>query len=476
MALKGNTRVTSKHSGAILKQGIILPREHPTDPNLVFVHFGDKATSNNGKVEGGIWCHNMLGSFVRYRDIQNNPVSYGSYTPALPYAPVMVLMGESGAGIPMIMGFAPTNTNTPDPENREGLHVISQSPKGSLIGIDDTTGNIHIMYEKGNSSIILGNQTISFGLNTGDASGKEGNTSINMGLGSIEFKLRDSTMKFDESGLFVNFDDGGSYFKVTKSGIEAFGEKFVKLGSKDVLSGKAKNTTFQGTTDASITANHLKLGGKTLTSITGAQIDIRSTYKIQLTAINVGVRAFSLIDIMSPMRTAFIPASDTVVTGISATAAANFSVQAPTIAFGATTILQDGIVLSNSGMGNSTSTASTTGTQAASAAVYTGFMTAFTALLIKDPSISTANQIISDTLPGTSEPALEPSGNSGNAKDKNDTKSYASVYASKFAAKNTVMEKFSIVPNLITTSRSALLSASLGNNSPFNKIQSPYLI
>jgi len=444
--------------GSIIKQGIVLPVEHSSDPNLIFVHFGDRTASPNAQLEDGVWCHNMIDNFVRYRDITNNPISYGSHTPLLPYTPVMVLMSDGGAGTNLIIGFAPTNTNTPDPENRSELHLVAQSPKGSQIAIDDKTGNIQMLYDKGNTAFVMGNQAISLEVTKGQKSGKTGDTGIHISKGSIEFRLRDSTMKFDETGLTVSFDDGGSYAKINKKGIEFHGEDYVKLTSKEQLSLKGSKLNLQGTKDASLSASQLKIGGKQLTNITGAQIDIRSMFTIQLTSLHVGLRALAMIRNVSPIKENLHPMFVTTGTSIHATAAsANISELAPTISMGATTIAQDGIVLSNMGVGASLAAAATSSTMAAAEGLHTAFIAAFTLFLNKNVAMSAASKVLADTIAGTSEPAMDPSGNAGNARNKKDTKTYASVTATKFIAKNTVMEKYTIAPNLAANSRTALL-------------------
>jgi len=447
------------NQGSIVKQGVVLPIEHDSDPNLIYVHFGDKTANIDDRLDSGIWCHNMLNNYVRYKDILNNPVSYGSHTPILPYTPVMVTMGSLGAGIPMITGFAPTNTNTPDPENRNELHVVSETPKGSIIAIDDKAGNIQLLYEKGNSSIVMGNQAIALEVTKGETSGKTGDTGIFISRGSIEFKLRDSTMKFDETGFSIGFDDSGSYVKINKKGIELHGEDFNKLTSKEQVTVKGSKMTLQGTKDASLSGNQVKVGGKQLTNITGAQIDIRSVFTVQLTGLHVGLRGFAMIREVSPIKESVHPMFDTKLVGISAITAVSHAVLAPAVSIGATTIMRDGIVLSNMGLGLSTATALTTSTLATAEALHEAFVITFTLMLTKVAPVSAANKILADLIAGTSEPAQEPSGFVSNAKDKKDKKTYGTVAATKYAAKKTLMEKYSTVSNLVAASKTALLNA-----------------
>jgi len=97
-----------------------------------------------------------------------------------------------------------------------------------------------------------------------------------------------------------------------------------------------------------------------------------------------------------------------------------------------------------------------------------------TTMLVKNAGMTAANKVIADLLAGSSEAALEPSGNAGNAKDKNDTKSYGSVAATKFLKNKYIMEKYSIVPNLIAFTANGS-SASIPYATPAGGITSAYV-
>jgi hypothetical protein len=443
----------SPSNSAVLRYGIVLPFEHPSDPSLVYVHIGEKTANPNDNLQSGIWCHNNLGTFTRFRDIENNPVSYGNYTPIQPWTPVLVLFSNGGSGPGHIIGTAPTTTDTPDPENSKDLHVLAQSPKGSYVAIDDKSGNISVMHQHGSTGIILGENQISIEANKGKSSGKEGDTAINISKGSIEFKLRDSSMKFDESGLMLGFDDGGSYIKITKSGIELHGESHVLMTSKEEVSLKGSKMTLQGTKDASLNANHLKVGGKQLTSITGAQISMESNIAIGMKGLYIDMQAGAMINQKSSVFNGEYGATALINTPVMGFKNSSFAVKSGSIALGSSAIYMDGNVVSNSGLGNSLANSTTSSTQAAHTAVTKAFQVLGTTMLTKQAGISAANKTMADTTAGTSEPAQEATGNVGGAKDKNDKKSYGSVAATKYSKKNTVMEKFSKVPNLIYQSR-----------------------
>jgi hypothetical protein len=151
--------------------------------------------------------------------------------------------------------------------------------------------------------------------------------------------------------------------------------------------------------------------------------------------------------------------ASTVETPVMAFKNATHTIKTGTFAVGSSSFLMDGNVVSNSGMGEANASVTFSNTSNAIEATHTALGTLATTLLTKQAGISGTNKVLADTIAGTSEPAQEPSGNAGGAKDKNDTKSYGSVASSKYVKKNMVMEKFSTVPNLVYKSKTNLLMA-----------------
>ncbi len=280
----------------VMKHGVVMPDENATDPSLYKVNIGDMTASADAHLSDGIWCTNGMSPFVRYRDMNNTPISMGSYTPIAPFTPVTVIIPNGGAGQGIIVGPAKTNVGLPDPENREHLHMIAQTPKKSWIAIDDKTSNIQVMFEGGQSSIVLAENLVSLEIGKGENSGVTSDTSLKISSGGFVFKTRDSTMKFDEGGFSVAFDaiegqEKASSFLVSRDSIKAQGGKSIQLNAQDSFSTKAEKITIQGIKDASISANHAKLNGAQVTSIKGNQIEVEGFWNVQLKGMHVGLQA-----------------------------------------------------------------------------------------------------------------------------------------------------------------------------------------
>ncbi len=291
-----NQNVNFMTAGDITKHGIVLPDKHPTDPSLFKVNIGDMTASANGHLEDGIWVRNAMSNFVRYRDIHNNPISYGSYVPILPFTPVSVTFPSGGAGQGIITGPAKTNVGLPDPENRDDLHMVAQTPKGSWIALDDKTQNIQIMFEGGKSSVLLSNDNITLEIGKGESSGIASDTSLSISKSTFIFKTRDAMMKFDESGFSIGFDaiegqEKSSSLLVSRDSIKLAAGKNMQLNASDSISTKAEKITLEGIKDASLVGNQVKVNGAQLTSIKGNQIELEAFWNLQLKGMHVGLQA-----------------------------------------------------------------------------------------------------------------------------------------------------------------------------------------
>jgi hypothetical protein len=461
---------SGRNSPAIMRTGIVLPNKHPTDPTLYYVAFGDKTANSDGRIDTGVWCTNSLSPFTRYRDAENNPVTYGSYTPIQPYTPVNVLVSNGGRGQSVIIGFPPTNTSTPDVSNVDSLHIVGQTPGGSVIQMDDKTGAIQLIYNKGASVISMADDMLSLEiLQGGEGSTKELNTGITLRNGGISLKLRESLLQFDEGGLMVSFNDTGSSMKITRKGVEFQGMETFKIHSDEQVSIKGSKVTIEGTKDASLTASELKVGGKQLTSITGAQINIESIFGTTIKSLAINIWALSKIQEFAAAKDTTILGMITRTAPVIADNGLSYNVVSNSFAVGSSFIGMDANIMTNMGMGTSIARPTYTSAFAANTALHVGHTTLGTAMLLKTSPIAAANKILADTIAGTSEPAQEKTGSAAGARDKDDKKSYGSVAAARFMANNFAMEKYSVVPNLVanTTNIVATANSSSSNSGNF---------
>ncbi len=460
---------TNFEEGSITRNGVVLPEEHPEDPSLYKVHFGRKTTDEVNGIEEGVWCINGINPFTRYLDINNTPISYGSYTPLQPYTPVTVTMSNGGRGMPTITGFAKTNTSIPDPENRNELHVLHKSPRGSMIAIDDNNGTVQIIHKKGETSIILGDDTISMEISNGDKSGKKADTFFSLSRGSFLWKMRDATMKFDESGFYVGDDDDSSYFKVTKDGIELHGNEYVKTTAKETVTMMSKEMTLEGTKDMSVRSSHLRVSGTQLLNLTGGSIGIEAIFSAQIKAMHISTKAQILHTVDTPNRLTRIPIYDIKTVGVYSEKSSVHTVKTSTWALGSSLIAADGLILTNMGYGNALSNSNYNIGLATTTTQEGVLIKTTTTMITKETSIAATNRVLTDTLAGTAKPAQEARGNFAKAKDKNNTKTINSVITTKLAKIESVMEAVSTVPNLVASAQSSLYRGNaLGKNKSIN--------
>ncbi len=447
----------------VLKHGVVLPDEHPSDPSLYKVNIGDMTASSNGRISDGIWCTNGMSPYVRFRDMNNNPVSMGSYTPIVPYTPVQVLFGNGGAGQGTIIGPAKTNVGLPDPENREHLHMVAQTPKNSWIAIDDKTSNIQVMFEGGSSSVVLSENVIVLDIGKGDASGKESDTSLSISKGSFIFRTRDSTMKFDESGFTIGFDaneeqEKSSSFQITRDVIKAQAGKSMQLNASDSISTKSEKVTIEGVKDASMTGNQVKINGAQITSIKGNQIEIEGFWNVQLKGMHIGVQASLMYREESSMKYVKNTTQAINTIGIAGQKASfnntwvlgtNYTIAAenattPEILFDQAlgALAMPAVIL----------------LQEASEAVYEVLKVVGQAWMLKVMPVSVLTNILGTgyAMAGAGNRSENESKFLFNTKDKNSKKNLNTGIATSFTRKNTAMENLSVVDPLIQGSLTAL--------------------
>ncbi len=459
---------------AVIKHGVILPDKHPVDPSLYKVNIGDMTASATGRMDDGIWCTNAITPYTRFRDMNNNPVSFGQYFPLIPYTPVTVLFPSGGAGQGMITALAKTNTDVPDPENRDNLYMVAQTPKGSHIAIDDKTNNIQIVFEKGNTSVVLADNVINLEIGKGDASGKASDTSLSMSKGSFVFKTRDAMMKFDESGFTIGFDseegqEKSSSFQITRDAIKMQGGKSIQLNAQDSISTKSEKVTVQGTKDASLVGNQVKVNGAQITSIKGNQVEVEGFWNVQLKAMHIGVQANIKYTEESSIKhvtnlTQLIETNgiavqqgtfnNTYFYGTNLTFAA-FNATFPESQW--TNSLAAGAILAYEVL------------EATTEIVHEGLKAAGQAWMAKVSAISVVTNILGTgaAMAGAGNRSENPSKFLFNAKDKNSTKSLNSGIATTYSRKNEAMENLSVVDPLIQASMTALYT---GGGSPASAV------
>lgn len=446
-------------TGVVMKHGIIMSDRNETDPTLYRVNIGDMTASATGRVETGIWCVNSIFPYTRHVNMSNNPMTYGAHMPLHPDTPVVVLIPNGGSGNGTIIAFAPTNTSVPDPENRDDLYTVLETPGGSLIAVDEKADNIQIMHKNGNSSIVLADNVINLEIGDPAKGGQEHGTSLSLSMDSFIIKLKDSTMKFDKSGLSVNFDaneekqDKASSFLVSRDNITLAAGKNMQLNAKDSVSSKSQKLYLEGIDDASVTSNQVRINGSQLTTITGTQIFLHGFWNVQLKGMHVGLQA-----IMKQTETAMIKqTTNTNQVSTTALLSASYATQhvitTPAFYLSALANLQD-IKVTNGG----TLGIKLYGDLYASAeAEHLTLQTTGIELLTKTLATSAMTYIMgASEMAGSGQRSDNESKPLLHTKDVNDKKSLNSVAATAHNLKKKTMERISVIDPLLQASMTAV--------------------
>lgn len=462
-----------KQGDAVIRHGIVMPDQHPTDPSLYKINIGNMTASDTGGLSDGIWCTNNITPFTRFKDGNNNSVSMGQYFPLLPYMPVTVMMSSGGAGQGMVVAPAKTNVGLPDPENKDDLYMVAQTPKGSWIAIDDKTGTMQLMFNEGSTSVVLAEDNITLEIGKGESSGKKHGTSLSISEGSFIFRTRDSMMKFDESGLSVGFDsekgqEKSSNMSITRDSVKLHAGKNMQFNAQDSMSSKAEKLTLEGIKDASLVGNHVKVNGAQITSIKGTQIELEAFWNVQLKGMYIGTQATVLHREITSMKhtkaiTHLVETNGVHVLQTTSNNNFNFTTNMILSAFNAMT--PPPCVKCGVWFPAFSAAAAYAASKAAAEGVYTGLKAVGTAWMVKTMPIAViTNALGTGTIMAAAGNRSEsPSPFLFNARNKNSQKSINSGIATSYSRKNQAMENLSVVDPLIQASMTAVTS---GGTSP----------
>lgn len=428
--------------------GIVLPDLDPLEQGRYKVYIPATMQRPSGEVVDGIWCQNGLTTFRAYRNSDNQPVVGGNSRPITPGAPVIVSMSDSGDN-PTIVRFAPTNISTPDGKNRDSLYIIEQTPKGSSVIIDEDKGFLHINYGAGSSNVLLTPDTVSLEINTPDSTGSSFVSGVRIQPDAIRLQMKDSLLELNSSGFGVTLKDG-SYMRMTKKGIEFYGEDYINMASKKSISAYSNGINITGTSNLDLRSSDTKLSGTQKLALTGNQISIESFLTTQLKGMHIGLQAKLKMSMSSTMY-------DNKVLGVRNDFSAVHNENAQTKvgvysmqSISSSTILQDGQVISNMGVGASVSASVATSTVASVEATQAGLAAYGTVLLSNNSFSAAASNVVAETLPGVAQVADEPIGTNFGVQDKTDKKSATSVVNSVNNKRNEALAKYSIVPSAMT--------------------------
>ena len=424
--------------------GIVLPDIDPLKQGRYKVYFPEKMQRPDGQVQDGIWCQNGLSGFRGYRNSDNQPIVSGSYRPIQPGAPVIITMTGANTN-PTIARMAVTNINAPDPQNRDSVYVIEQTPDGSSIEIDSKKGYVHLGYRHGAGNILMTKDTISMELLAGSTAGKSLVSGISIKPDSISMQLKDSTMELNSTGFGVTLKDG-SYIRMSKKGLEIYGEDFVNISSKKTASLLSKQVNINGTSQLHLLGSDTKVTGTQKMAMNGTQVSIESFLTTQLKGMHIGMDAKMKMTLNSLMYDNKVLGIKNEYASISSETATTKASVFSMLSESTSTRLQDSQVISNMGVGASVSTSLTASSLGSVTGTQLGLASFGTLMLFDNPASAAVGATLALAIPGSAQAADEPTGTTFGVKDAKDITTPSSVLNTALLKRTEEQQKYAVVP------------------------------
>ena len=389
-------------------EGHIVNGNDSSDQRGLYLVFIPELDHNvNGKISP-FWAQNCTAgnNFTRWKDFDTGEIhSSGSYKPLQPGMRVAVKFRTSSLSSCYIDRVKTESPMLLPTSVRDQQYIINKTVKNSYILQDDSTGETYIVNANGKTSIIMDNNRILLKVTEGakanggivhDGGFEIESSGMTYSIGNVGFRV-------DETGITMNVGD--NIFSMTESGMTCYSRK-LDLYADERMNIKSDHLKITGSSDLNLYSNDTKITGNTVMSITGhnikvepdilgsvhisgAYINVSSTVNTSIKGTNVSVAGLVNTSVSGPILT---------LSGQQAT------LSAPSIAIDGTSIMLDGMILGNMGVGKAIGTASVAMNNAVDLSLYGAYAGISFASMLSDPISGSINSIFVSTVPGTANP------------------------------------------------------------------------
>ncbi len=355
-----------------------------------------------------IFCKEIINTYVRTRDPLKNGTpyfSYGSYQPLIPGTKVLVTFVNNSMDSGYIIGI---DGKVKQPFAKEWL--IFKTKNDTEMYVDDDAGIIHINNKFSNvymtqDEIIL--QVNKQKPNDGEDE-KEAQTYIQLDKSSIMFKVGNSSYSFNENGIILHSGEkAATYLEISKDTININATKSVNISSDEgSVAINSQYTYLTGYNELHLFGNDARFTGAQKAQISGTTVVMWGWFDAHVKGLHVGIDAWLSYDTFTTLKnevnlalsqtTSIIDTKTTSLeSSVTGVKAESYSIKA-----------QDGIVISNMGIGAAVSGSMNASMSAISLSTKLILMTINTGLLMSDPFTGAANQVLTMTIGGAANQAL----------------------------------------------------------------------
>ena len=389
-------------------EGFIVPGNNSNDPSGKYFVFIPELSYNSGTSFAPFEAANEISGngLTRWRDFTTDEVfSSGSYKPLQIGMKVAVKFRTTSLNSAYICRV---KTNSPmllPASVRDQQYIINKTIKGSYIIQDDSTGETYIVNANGKTNIIMDNNRILLKVTQG---AKANGAVVHNGGFEVEesgmtYTIGNVGFRVDESGIIMNVGD--NIFAMTESGV-SFKSRKLDLDVDNALNIKAEYVKITGLSDLNLFSNDTKITGNTNMNITGHNIKIEPDALGSLHLYGSYIYVSSLVN--TSIKGTNVDISGLVNTSISGPimtmSGQQVTLSGPSLAIDAASIMMDGMILGNMGVGKAVGTSSVVMNKTVSASLYAAFAGISFGTMLSDPISGSINSVLVSTVPGTANP------------------------------------------------------------------------
>jgi len=402
-----NTKSPNQISGRIFI-GYILDIEDPAN-------LGRKAVNIPALLkslvigEKYIFCKEIINTYVRTRDPMNPDhkyLNYGSYQHLLPGTKVLVTFINNSLESGYIIGIDST-VNRPFSASET---LIFRTPNKTEMFVDDDSNNLII--NNNSTAFQMTKEDIFIQVNDVNPDGQSDNdqiaqTFIQLGKHSIIFKVGKSSYIFGENGItFSVGDKGTSYFELNQDTIKMNANKSLNITSNEgKIHLNSQYTYITGYNELHLFGTDARLTGAQKAQISGNTVALWGWFEARVKGMHVGIDAYINLESMTLIKNetnlALNNIYSTILSNTSSLDISLTGLKSEAYSLKA----QDGIILSNIGLGSGISSSITSSMTGVSLSLKLSLMSIGTGLLMNDPFTGVINQFLTKTISGSAHQA-----------------------------------------------------------------------
>jgi hypothetical protein len=359
-----------------------------------------------------VFCKEAINTYVRARNPlkSNYPYfSYGSYQPILPGTKVLVTFVNNSLESGYIIGIDAT---VKEPF-AEGEWLVFKTPKGSEFYINDDNNVCHIKNANGKTNLYMTDTDIYLQVNQIDENAKaetdlKAQSYIQISPSFIQLKIGDTLYRFGENGInFSSGSDSLTAFEMTKDTITINANKNITISTDEGnLNLSGQYTYISGYTELHAYGNDARFTGAQKAQISGNTVALWGWMDAHVKGMHVGIDAWIQLDVTSLIKNEENLAMHYSLSSLTARTSAIDVTSCALKAESYSLKGQDGVVISNLGVGSGVSSSVGTSLSTVATGIKFSLMGINTFFLMSDPFTGAATQVLTMTLAGAANSAI----------------------------------------------------------------------